>query len=305
MGAFQFWARIITAVVLAILGAFIGGLLTVFDPFSPTQIRILFALIGLVSGLLIFSHLASWTAITSGRLLRRLINKIVSEMLNQITTITSRGHVLGRIDGEIPNKEERRSVGDAIILDTSCIIDGRVLDVAKTGFLNGLVFVPNFVLVELQQVADSSDDIKRKRGRRGFEIINELKKIDGMKLEVWDKELSGKSVDDKLVRLGKIIHGRILTCDFNLNKVASLSGVKVLNFNDLTNALRQLPIPGEKMTVHIINKGKDEDQGVGYLQDGTMVVVKGASSLVGREVDVEVSKIIQGSAGRIIFGKSN
>lgn len=305
MSAFHFWARITTALALAAVGVFVGDLLDAVDPFSPIQIRIFFGLIGLVLGFLIFSHLASWIATTFAGLLRKATNKIVSEMINQITTITSRGHSMGRFAGEILDKEERRVVGGAIILDTSCIIDGRVLDVAKTGFLNGLVFVPNFVLVELQQVADSADDLKRKRGRRGFEIINDLKKINGIKLEVWDKELTGKSVDEKLVRLGKIIHGRILTCDYNLNKVASLNGVKILNFNDLTNALKSLPIPGEQLTVHIINQGKDDDQGVGYLQDGTMVVVKGANTLIGKELSVEVSKIIQGPAGRIIFAKSS
>ena len=273
------------------------------------QSRAFYGLIGVLIGLVTFARASSWVVRTTTRLLSRLVSHIVSEIINQFTQLTSRGLSLwpapSKQDpqerGALPNANN--GVGGAIILDTSSIIDGRILDVAKTGFLSGVLLIPNFVLTELQQVADSADSLKRARGRRGFEIIDEIKKISGIKIQVWDKELAGKTVDDKLVRLGKILRGKILTCDFNMNRVARINGVRVLNLNDLGNALKTLPIPGEKLNTKIVHLGKDKDQGVGYLTDGTMVVVKGANSLVGHEVDIEINRVIQGPAGRMIFGK--
>ena len=190
-----------------------------------------------------------------------------------------------------------------IILDTSAIIDGRVLDIAKAGFLSGLILIPKFVLTELQQVADSSDDLKRGRGRRGFELIDELKSIKGVKIEIWDKDQKGKNVDDKLIELAKGVGGRIVTTDFNLNRVASLSNLVVLNVNDLANAVKTVTIPGERISIKILHIGKDPKQGVGYLEDGTMVVVAQGAQNLGKTVSVEVTKVLQMSAGRMVFGK--
>ena len=166
------------------------------------------------------------------------------------------------------------------------------------------------MLRELQLVADSADHLKRARGRRGFEIIHQLKKIKSLKVEVWDKTLSKISgldenidVDNRLISLTKTLNGKLLTCDFNLNQVGKLHGITVLNINELTNALKTLPLPGELLQVKIIHPGKDKDQMVGYLTDGTMVVVKDAPQKLDQEVSVTVNKVIQGAAGRMVFAK--
>jgi len=190
-----------------------------------------------------------------------------------------------------------------LILDTSAIIDGRILDIAKTGFISGLILIPNFILIELQQVSDSSDNLKRSRGRRGFEIVSELKKVAGLKIEIWDKDGASKAVDERLLRLAKSLHGKIITTDFNLNKLALAHGVGVLNVNDLANAVKTVSIPGEKMEIKVVHVGKDPKQGVGYLPDGTMIVVEDGVGLLGKTINMEVTRVIQGSAGRMIFGK--
>ncbi|MCL5784980.1 MAG: hypothetical protein M1142_06550 [Patescibacteria group bacterium] len=306
MSKFHFWATVVTAFILGLVGVLLGGALPLPSPFTTGQTRAVYGLIGVLVGLLTFASLASWVVKTTTRLVKQVTTRVAFEIINQLTNLSSRGLSLlptsGRT-GSTGSGEDNLSIGGAMILDTSCIIDGRILDVAKTGFLAGLILVPGFVLTELQQVADSADAVKRARGRRGFEIIDALKKVGGLKLEVWDKDLAGKTVDDKLVRLGKALHGRVVTCDFNLNRVATLRGVRVLNLNELANSLKTLPVPGEELMVKIIQPGKDKNQGVGYLRDGTMVVVKEAASLIGREINIEVAKIIQGPAGRMIFGK--
>jgi uncharacterized protein YacL len=195
------------------------------------------------------------------------------------------------------------SMNQPLILDTSAIIDGRLLDIARTGFLLGTLLIPSFVLSELQQVADSADYLKRSRGRRGFEILEELKKVKGLRVEVWDRDIAAKGVDDKLLKLAKNFGGRIVTTDYNLNRVASVTGVNVLNINDLANAVKTVVIPGEEMKVKIIHLGKDLKQGVGYLPDGTMIVVEGGADLVGQDVKAEVTRVLQVSAGKMIFTK--
>lgn len=190
-----------------------------------------------------------------------------------------------------------------LILDTSAIIDGRILDISQTGFVSGLVLVPNFVLTELQQVADSADGLKRARGRRGFEIVEELKKVKHIKIEVWDKDQNGKAVDEKLVNLARSLHGRIITTDFNLNRLASISNISVLNVNDLANAVKTVSLPGEDFELKIMHLGKDKSQGIGYLTDGTMVVIANAADKIGQTIKIEVTKNIQTPAGRMIFAK--
>lgn len=231
---------------------------------------------------------------------------MVHETINQLSHITSSGMMLGKSLGfPLSERKATERISNPIILDTSALIDGRILDVAKSGFVSGLILVPDFVLRELQQVADSADALKRERGRRGFVIIEQIKTVDGVKVVVWDKQVSGKNVDDKLIHLGKALKGKVLTVDYNLKRVADVSGVKVLNINDLTNALKALPIPGEELSIKIVHLGKDRDQGVGYLDDGTMVIVKEGGEELGAEVQIKVSKILQGSAGRMIFGEIN
>jgi uncharacterized protein YacL len=188
------------------------------------------------------------------------------------------------------------------LLDTSVIIDGRVADVCETGFLEGTLIIPQFVLRELQQIADSSDPIKRNRGRRGLDILQRIQRSVEVDVKILDQDFPKiRDVDSKLVALGKQLGAKILTNDFNLNKVAELQGVPVLNVNQLANAVRPIVLPGELMNVHILKEGKEYGQGVAYLDDGTMVVVDSARKYVGKNVDVAVTSVLQTTAGRMIF----
>jgi len=190
------------------------------------------------------------------------------------------------------------------ILDTSVIIDGRIADICETGFLEGTLIIPQFVLRELQQIADSSDPIKRNRGRRGLDILQRIQRSVDVKVKILDQDFPKiKDVDTKLVALGKQLDGKILTNDFNLNKVAELQGVPVLNINQLANAVKPVVLPGEMMNVYILKEGKEYGQGVAYLDDGTMVVVDSARKYLGKNVDVAVTSVLQTTAGRMIFSR--
>jgi uncharacterized protein YacL len=194
--------------------------------------------------------------------------------------------------------------GDVILLDTSVIIDGRIVDICKTRFLGGKVIIPKFVLRELQQIADSTDPIKRQRGRRGLEILNTIQKESGMDITIHEQDFTETSeVDTKLVMLAKLLEAKILTVDFNLNRVASIQGIKVLNINELANALKPVVFPGEEMHIKLLKDGKEHNQAVGYLDDGTMVVVEDARRLIGQDVKVVVTSVLQTQAGRMIFTK--
>ena len=190
------------------------------------------------------------------------------------------------------------------ILDTSAIIDGRIAEVAESGFLDGTLVVPQFVLKELQAVADASDPLKRNRGRRGLDILHRIQKTSGIDVVISDVDFPAiKEVDLKLIELAKTMSGKLVTNDFNLNKVAQLRGVDVLNLHELTNALKPVVLPGEVMNVFIIKEGKEYNQGVAYLDDGTMVVVDNARSRIGKNLEVVVTSVLQTTAGRMIFGR--
>lgn len=190
------------------------------------------------------------------------------------------------------------------LLDTSVIIDGRIAGICETGFLKGRLVIPRFVLHELQQIADSSDDSKRNRGRRGLDMLNRLKKIEGVEVIIHDESLSEiKGVDAKLVRMGKILACSVLTNDFNLNKVAKIEGVEVLNINDLADSLKPVVFPGEQMNVYIRKEGKERNQGVAFMDDGTMIVVDNARKVIGKSVNVAVTSVLQTSAGRMVFAE--
>jgi len=192
--------------------------------------------------------------------------------------------------------------GRELILDTSSLIDGRIAEVVETGFVADKLVVPRFVLNELQNVADSADPIKRAKGRRGLEVLGQLQKHPKIKFElVEDNPSRTDKVDEKLVKLAKRRRARIITSDYNLNKVASISGVTVLNVNELANSLRPAVVPGESLLIKVIQKGKGRGQGVGFLADGTMVVVEGGSQYVGQDIDTEVERIFQTAAGKMIF----
>lgn len=193
---------------------------------------------------------------------------------------------------------------EVVVMDTSVIIDGRIVDIIKTKFLGGKVVIPRFVLKELQQIADSSDPIKRQRGRRGLEILHTIQNETGQDINLHEEEFPDTpAVDAKLVKLAKLLGGKILTVDFNLNRVASLQGIRVLNINELANALKPVVFPGEQMHIKLLKEGKEHNQAVGYLDDGTMVVVEDARRLIGQEVKVMVTSVLQTPAGRMIFTK--
>jgi uncharacterized protein YacL len=190
------------------------------------------------------------------------------------------------------------------VLDTSVIIDGRIADVCETGFLDGTLVIPQFVLKELQLVADSADSMKRNRGRRGLDILQKIQKMAGVDVMISDIDFPDiREVDLKLIELARTLQGKIVTNDFNLNKVAQLRGVAVLNINELANALKPVVLPGEFMKVFILKEGKEYNQGVAYLDDGTMVVVDNARRMISKNIDVVVTSVLQTTAGKMIFGR--
>ncbi len=195
---------------------------------------------------------------------------------------------------------------ETVLLDTSVIVDGRIIDILKTKFIDGKIVIPRFVLKELQQIADSTDPMKRQRGRRGLDVLHAMQKELGADIVINDEEIPEiKEVDAKLVKLAKLVEAKIMTVDFNLNRVASLQGVKVLNINELANVLKPVVFPGEEMQIKLIKDGKEHNQAVGYLEDGTMVVVEDARRLIGQDVKVVVTSVLQTQAGRMIFTKIN
>ncbi|MUT68161.1 PIN/TRAM domain-containing protein [Paenibacillus sp. NEAU-GSW1] len=203
-----------------------------------------------------------------------------------------------------PEPEQSSGFEEHKILDTSVIIDGRIADICKTGFIEGTLVIPEFVLEELQHIADSSDLLKRNRGRRGLDILNKIQKELDVRVLIYEGDFEEISeVDSKLVKLAKALHGKVVTNDFNLNKVCELQGVSVLNINDLANAVKPVVLPGEEIIVQVIKDGKEHGQGVAYLDDGTMIVVEGGRDYIGTTMEVLVTSVLQTSAGRMIFAK--
>ncbi len=199
---------------------------------------------------------------------------------------------------------ESKNVNDYRILDTSVIIEGRIADICDSGFIEGDLMVPRFVLNELQLVADSSDSMKRLRGRRGLDVLNHLQKSSNVNIEIVEEDFPKiKGVDGKLVALAKQLNAKLLTNDYNLNKVAELQGIRVLNINELANAMKPVVLPGEQMTVKIVREGKEAGQGVAYLDDGTMIIVDNAQKLINMNVKVVVTSVLQTTAGRMIFSE--
>ena len=226
--------------------------------------------------------------------------------------LSALGVVLGsaagsRYSSPLPAKEKdpgAKKYHHAKILDTSVIIDGRIADICEAGFIEGPMVVPQFVLKELQQIADSSDSLKRNRGRRGLDVLQRIQQNQDLDINIIETDFPRvKEVDTKLVLLGKEICGMVMTNDFNLNKVAELQGVRVLNINELANAVKPVVLPGEDMSVFVIKEGKEHNQGVGYLDDGTMVVVDHAKHRIGEQIPVSVTSVLQTTAGRMIFTK--
>ncbi len=194
--------------------------------------------------------------------------------------------------------------GDAKVLDTSVIIDGRIFDICQTGFVEGSLIIPTFVLEELRHIADSSDALKRNRGRRGLDILNKIQKELNIDVQIYEKDFPDiAEVDSKLLKLAQVLNGKVITNDYNLNKVAEFQGVPVLNINELANAVKPVVLPGEEMRIQIIKDGKESGQGIAYLDDGTMIVVEGGKRHIGEIMDVIVTSVLQTAAGRMIFAK--
>src|SRR4051812_31921593 len=228
-------------------------------------------------------------------LLMAYVGLIVGAGKGDLLNLAALGGIFG---GE---KQAKRSYK---ILDTSVIIDGRIADIAETGFLDGTLAIPQFVLRELQLVADSADSMKRNRGRRGLDILQRIQKMPQLHVQIMEDDFPNiRDVDMKLVELGKIYNCKVVTNDFNLNKVAQLHGVQILNINELANALKPIVLPGETMRVFILKEGKEYNQGVAYLDDGTMVVVDNARKMISKTIDIGVTSVLQTTAGKMIFGR--
>jgi uncharacterized protein YacL len=223
------------------------------------------------------------------------VGLIVGAKKGDMLNLSALGGVFG---GEKSSKKTYK------ILDTSVIIDGRIADIAETGFLDGVLVIPQFVLRELQLVADSADSMKRNRGRRGLDILQRVQKMAHLNVQIVEEDFPHvRDVDMKLIELAKVYDCKIITNDFNLNKVAQLHGVEVLNINELANSLKPIVLPGETMRVFILKEGKEYNQGVAYLDDGTMVVVDNAKRMISKTIDIAVTSVLQTTAGKMIFGK--
>jgi len=220
--------------------------------------------------------------------------------------------ILSALSGYLPDAggmiSKKEYLGKHIVLDTSAIIDGRIADISQTGFIQASLVIPRFVLDELRHIADSADSLRRNRGRRGLEMLSRLQKDSDIPIDISDIDFDDvHEVDAKLVKLGRILRCPILTNDFNLNRVAELQGVQVLNINELANAIKPVVLPGEELNVHVIQEGREASQGVGFLDDGTMIVVEGGRRYIDSHVNVLVARVLQTAAGRMIFAnlKSN
>lgn len=271
----------------------------------PTQ-DIAVGVIGLVIGLLIGSliSLALHRIPLVGSYLALALTLFggylgMSLMLNRKEEMTFLTNLFTR-----QSKGAERSSRSAKILDTSVIIDGRIADITASGFIEGVIIVPGFVLEELRHIADSSDTLKRNRGRRGLDILNKMQKEATVPIQITEQSFDEiPEVDSKLVKLAKILKGKIVTNDYNLNKVCELQGVPVLNINELANAVKPIVLPGEEMVAQIMKDGKEHGQGVAYLDDGTMIVVEGGRRFIGETIEVIVTSVLQTAAGRMIFAK--
>ncbi len=310
------WVKVIGSVVSGVVGFVIAPWISI-HPFNKLRQTIqqlpghtlILAIIGLIAGLAIGTLTAYPISLLPG-LLGQILPFIVAALFGYmgIMITTMRADLVQIVRERFFSKEEKKEQkhiqGRSILLDTSVIIDGRISDICHTGFLQGELVVPLFVLNELQHIADSSDTLRRNRGRRGLEILRQLQDESLIPVRITDEPVEGvKEVDDKLIALARQLEGSILTNDYNLNRVADLQGVTVLNVNELANAVKTVLLPGETFTIHVLQEGKESDQGVGYLDDGTMVVVEGGRNYIGRTTAVRVSKVLQTAAGRMIFAR--
>jgi uncharacterized protein YacL len=322
LGEFTSQTPALNATVMGLLGALVGLVLTPLLTLRPVRTfrgllgrvsaRTLVAgLVGLITGLMIAALLAFPLSLLPspfgeilpfvGVLLFGYFGVAVfvmrqNDLFNALLTRLPKRSVEGDLSAE--------DQGRTILMDTSVIIDGRIADIARTGFLTGTLLIPRFILNELQYIADSADGLRRQRGRRGMEVLAQIQKDPAVPVQISDIDVEGaREVDDKLVILARQLRSPILTNDYNLNRIAELQGVPVLNVNELANAVKAVLLPGEKLKVNIIQEGKEPGQGVGYLDDGTMVVVEEGKDYRNAEIPVTVTKVLQTAAGRMIFAR--
>jgi uncharacterized protein YacL len=314
------------AFTIGLVGALVGLVLTPFITTRPIRALrkvfarisaqvLVFSLIGLVVGLIIAALLAYPLSLLPAPLgsLLPFVGVLFFGYMGA-AVFMMRQNDLGALFSSFANHpagggspaEPVTALADSrtILLDTSVIIDGRIADIARTGFLPGSLLIPRFVLAELQYIADSSDSLRRQRGRRGMEVLSQLQKDPNVVVRISDIDVEGvREVDDKLVILARQMRCPILTNDYNLNKIAEFQGVTILNVNELANAVKSVMLPGEMLAVRVIQEGKEINQGVGYMDDGTMVVVESGREFLNREINVTVTKVLQTAAGRMIFGR--
>jgi uncharacterized protein YacL len=309
------------ASVFALVGALMGLIVTPFITTRPIRaIRsqmaqvsartMIAGTIGLIVGLIISALVATPLSLLPSPFsqLLPLIGTLVLSYLGVTIFVMRQNDIFNVIGSRFSfrpsGSDEETEASRNVLLDTSVIIDGRIADIAHTGFIFGTMLVPSFVLIELQHIADSADGLRRQRGRRGLDILNRLQKEPGINFRIADLDVEGaRGVDDKLVILARQLRCPILTNDYNLNRVAELQGVLVLNINELANAVKAVYLPGESLDVHVIQEGKEADQGVGFLDDGTMVVVEEGKEHIDNIIAVMVTKVLQTAAGRMIFAR--
>jgi uncharacterized protein YacL len=308
------------AAIFLLVGALFGLVLTPYvtvRPFMALRKRIrqapaqhlLAAVLGLIVGLIVGALVSFPLSLLPPPFSQILpfVAAVLFGYLGIMVMIIRQRDILNVIRG-LPGRGESREAGAnghrPVLLDTSVIIDGRIADISLTGFIEGEMLVPRFVLNELQHIADSSDTLRRNRGRRGLDMLHRLQSESVSPVRVTDMDVEGvREVDDKLVLLAKRLHCPIITNDYNLNRVAELQGVRVLNINELANAVKSLFLPGESIVVKVVQEGKEIDQGVAYLDDGTMVVVEDGEPYINQEVEVIVTKVLQTAAGRMLFAR--
>lgn len=286
--------RFVLGVVFAVIGYNLAiRYLTIDDPGVRTGINAASVVVFGAIGVFLVPIISEWLRFWSSVFAQRIAKEVISQL--PIPRIRGRNK---------KNKKDKSSYTNPIVVDTSALIDGRIADVVESGFVFGTLIIPRFVLSELHHIADAPNTLRRGKGRRGLQVLERLKKSKLVKTVIYSGDhLEEKEIDDKLVALAKNLKAKIMTTDFNLNKVSTVSGVKVLNINELVNAIKSTLLPGEVVEVKVIQEGKEKNQGVAYLSDGTMIVVEGGAGLVGKTIPVKVSRELQTVAGRMIFAQ--
>ncbi|MCH8821468.1 TRAM domain-containing protein [Patescibacteria group bacterium] len=288
-------ARLVIGIVFGTAGYYLA---TVFV--NPPEegvrqgVRIILAIFAGGLSMYLVPLITKWVGYWSSLFSKRVANEIISQLR------------LPRIPNPVRigiDRESKKWV-NPMVMDTSALIDGRIADIVESGFLYGTLIVPDIVLSEMRHIADSSEGLKRGKGRRGFDVLERIKKSKGIKTIIYDTgQNSLKNVDDRLLKMAKMWRAKMITTDFNLNKLATVSGVKILNVNELSNSIKVPLIPGEELNVKVIQEGKEKNQGIAYLPDGTMIVVEEGDKYLGKNVSVRVSRSLQTAAGRMIFAK--